>query len=116
GSTPLVFNVELVQLLECCRALVPGDGAMLFLQPVDQFQEPVPVTLEAQRLGDIRRQAPLGSVRANLVQEILGDRDGHLLRCHTTDHAPGTRLLTTTGPRERVRWSEGRDGHGRWLS
>jgi hypothetical protein len=68
----LVLGIEVVQLLQGRRTLVVGDRAVLFLQPGDEFLEPVPVALEAQRFGDVSRQPPLGRLRADLVKEILG--------------------------------------------
>lgn len=63
GAALLVFGVEVLQLLESSRTLVLSDGAVFLLQPVDQLQQQVPVALESQRLGDVRRQAPLCRLR-----------------------------------------------------
>lgn len=48
-----VFGVEFVQLVEGCPAFVLGDGAVFFLQPADEFLEPVPIALGPQCLGDV---------------------------------------------------------------
>ena len=41
GAAPLVFGVEILQLVEGCHPLVLSHGAVFFLQPVDQFSLPV---------------------------------------------------------------------------
>jgi hypothetical protein len=67
-----VLGIETAQLVERSRALVLGDRSVLLLQSADEFDQPVPVALDPQCLGDVRRQAALGRLRSDLVKEIFG--------------------------------------------
>ena len=96
-----MLGVEIFQLRECCCALVVGDRAVFLLQPVDQFQQSVPISVAAAPetcnfhifVGPWTKQTPCDRARSFITNAGLN-----------FDALPGTEVVTKIGNTEIRGW------------